>query len=156
MTILLALSKPAKSAVYDNISSNSVIEIRRPLVLLIDDNNEVLRIASVLLKHLGCDILLASSGEQAIQLFSERHQDINLVFIDLILPDINGDIVYKKILEIEPDIKCILASGYPFSEVGTRFQLSSNSDFIQKPYSMQVLKQALTKLESGVEKHGKA
>jgi CheY-like chemotaxis protein len=106
-------------------------------VLIVDDEKNIRDIYSTALKEFGYKIITANSGEEALLIFNENHQSIDLVILDLGMPGMGG---FKCMLEMKktvPDSKIIIASGY--SEVfQTEDMLKSGaSGFIQKPFKLK-------------------
>jgi PAS domain S-box-containing protein len=106
-------------------------------VLIVDDEKNIRDIYSTALKEFGYKIITANSGEDALLIFNENHQSIDLVILDLGMPGMGG---FKCMLEMKktvPDSKIIIASGY--SEVfQTEDMLKSGaSGFIQKPFKLK-------------------
>ncbi|HOO56900.1 MAG TPA: ATP-binding protein [bacterium] len=123
----------------DNLSISEVKEAEHPAggnekILLIDDEDSVLRITEKMLTKAGYDVISASSGIQGIDIFNLNKDDFDLVIIDLIMPEMDGHETYEKIREIKPGIKVVFLSG--FSIDGKHHKLIDNITcaFIQKPF----------------------
>ena len=108
-------------------------------VLLVDDEEVVIDVAGQLLKKLGYHVLEAKSGKEAIQLFLEWCEKIDIVILDMIMPDIGGGEVYDRIKEIDPQVKVLLSSGYSIDGQATDILERGCNSFIQKPFNMTVL-----------------
>ena len=65
-----------------------------------------------MLNELGYEVLLANGGKEAIRVFDENKDRIKLLILDMIMPDLGGDVVYDRIKAVRPDIPVILSSGY--------------------------------------------
>ena len=119
-------------------------------VLLVDDEEIVIDVAGQLLKKLGYDVLEAGGGKEAIQLFSKWYDKIDIVILDMIMPDIGGGEVYDRIKEIDPKVKVLLSSGYSINGEATDILARGCNSFIQKPFNMAVLSQ---KVREVLNKH---
>ena len=108
-------------------------------ILLADDEEIVIDVGGQLLKKLGYNVLEAGSGKEAIQLFGEWFDKIDMVILDMIMPDIGGGEVYDRIKEIDPQVKVLLSSGYSIDGEATDILERGCNSFIQKPFSMTVL-----------------
>ena len=108
-------------------------------VLLVDDEAVVIDVGGQLLKKLGYNVLAAGSGKEAIQLFSEWCDKIDMVILDMIMPDIGGGEVYDRIKGINPQVKVLLSSGYSVDGEATDILERGCNSFIQKPFNMKVL-----------------
>src|SRR5690606_11002082 len=81
-------------------------------VLLIDDEDMILEVGCEILEKLGYSVLKAGSGNEALQLFHEHKNDIDLVILDMIMPEIGGSEVFDRIRAEAPGVKVLLSSGY--------------------------------------------
>ncbi|MFO7972425.1 MAG: PAS domain S-box protein [Desulfobacterales bacterium] len=115
-------------------------------VLLVDDEEIVIDVAGQLLKKLGYHVLEAGSGKEAIQLFGEWCNKIDIVILDMIMPDIGGGEVYDRIKEIDPQVKVLLSSGYSINGQATGILERGCNSFIQKPFNITVLSQKIRKV----------
>jgi two-component system cell cycle sensor histidine kinase/response regulator CckA len=112
----------------------------RKTILVIDDEEMIRDIAHDMLNHLGYDILSAADGENAIELFKNKNQSIDLVLVDLIMPRMNGMVCLQKLKEINKEIPVIVVSG--ISEVSKKravMELGAHG-YLEKPYSIKSLK----------------
>lgn len=119
-------------------------------VLLVDDEEIVIDVAVQLLKKLGYNVIEAGSGKEAIQLFGEWCDKIDMVILDMIMPDIGGGEVYDRIKEIDPQVKVLLSSGYSIDGQATDILERGCNSFIQKPFNMAVLS---NKIREVLNKH---
>jgi len=111
----------------------------RKTILVIDDEEMIRDIAHDLLNHLGYNILLAADGEQAIELFTQKHDSIDLVIVDLIMPRMNGMICLQKLKEINKEVPVIMASGFPdLSKKRLVLEMGARG-YLEKPYSLKTL-----------------
>jgi PAS domain S-box-containing protein len=113
-------------------------------VLVVDDAAEQRGIARGMLSHLGYQASVATSGEHALTQLSEHPCD--LVLLDMIMePGMDGLDTYRKILEIRPDQRAVIASGY--SETGRvkEAQRLGAGGYLKKPYTVEMLAAAVRK-----------
>jgi PAS domain S-box-containing protein len=104
-------------------------------ILLVEDEYLILKAIRRLLKSYGYSIYVAADGEEALEVFARHRDEIDLVLSDVGLPKMSGIDVFKKLKEMDPHIKVVLASG--FFEPDLKFSLHQQGarGFIQKPYS---------------------
>jgi signal transduction histidine kinase/CheY-like chemotaxis protein len=104
-------------------------------ILLIEDEYLILKVIRRLLKSYGYSVYVAADGEEALEVFARHRDEIALVLSDVGLPKMSGIDVFKKLKEMDPHIKVVLASG--FFEPDLKFSLHQigAKGFIQKPYS---------------------
>ena len=109
------------------------------LVLIVDDEQMVLRLADTVLQHYGYEVLTAPNGEAAVRLVRERGHELALVVLDLTMPVMGGEEAFAQIKAAVPDLPVVLSSGYDQREAVHRIGEHSISGFIKKPYSAQEL-----------------
>ena len=118
-------------------------------ILLVDDEELVLNVAGKVLEKLGYTVLKAQSGKKAVEIFIQNKGNIDLVILDIIMPDMGGGEVFDRIREINPRIKILLSSGYSIDGQAREIMQRGCDGFIQKPFKAnelsETLKEILTK-----------
>lgn len=112
-------------------------------VLLVDDEDIVRSIGAQILESFGLNVIVAENGRRAIDVVKERQHEINLILLDMIMPELNGPDCHKKIKEINPSIKVIICSGYAPQEMIDQLSDEGIVDFVQKPFRMDELRRAI-------------
>lgn len=112
-------------------------------ILLVDDEPVVLDVASEMLISMGFDVLLASNGAEALEIFSRRGEEISLVILDLIMPLMDGWKAFKAIKALDPRVKILVTSGYSDDLEAARIVEMGCNGSLQKPFSMRNLREAL-------------
>ncbi|MDU0457794.1 MAG: response regulator [Geobacteraceae bacterium] len=115
-------------------------------VLLVDDEETVRGIGGEMLRELGFEVVTANDGRDALEIFRERN-DINFVILDLTMPHMDGEQCFRELRRLNPDVKVIMSSGYNEQEVTRKFVGKGLAGFIQKPYKLSVLKEAIIKVD---------
>ncbi len=116
-------------------------------VLLVDDEEVVLEVGTKLLEKLGYAVLDAESGRKALELYKENSDKIDIVVLDMVMPDVGGGEAYDKMKEINPNVKVLLSSGYSIEDAGAKEILNRGCDgFIQKPFNMEALSQGIQQI----------
>jgi CheY-like chemotaxis protein len=115
-------------------------------VLFVDDEDMIIEVAGELFEQLGYKVLTAGSGREAIETYEKNKEKIDIVLLDMIMPDMSGGETYDKLKEINPDIKVLLASGYSMIGTATEIMGRGCSGFIQKPFKMKELSQKLREI----------
>jgi len=110
-------------------------------VLLVDDEDMVIDISQQMLEALGYQVLSARSGHEALEIYAKHKDTIDVVVLDMIMPGMSGGVVYDRLKEINPDVRCLLASGYSMNGQATEILERGCSGFIQKPFNMEQLSQ---------------
>jgi len=112
-------------------------------VLLVDDEDIVLETGSGLLKNLGYSVDLAHSGKEAIKTYEENKETIDVVILDMIMPDMGGGETFDRLREISPEIKILLSSGYSIEGQASQILARGCDGFIQKPFNIKKLSHKL-------------
>jgi len=105
-------------------------------VLIVDDEEMVLKVGCAMLEKLGYQVTTAASGEKALEQFREAHGQIDLVVLDMIMPGLSGGDLFDALAEIDPGVKVLLSSGYSLSREAKHILAKGVSGFIQKPYTL--------------------
>jgi CheY-like chemotaxis protein len=106
----------------------------------------IIEVAKALLKQLGYNVLTAGSGKEAIDIYEKNKARIDIVLLDMIMPDMNGGHTYDRMKEIDPDVKVILSSGYSINGQATEILDRGCKGFIQKPFNIKQLSQRLREI----------
>ena len=104
-------------------------------ILVVEDEGSVRKLTKDVLNKYGYTVLTAIDGQEGLDRYAENEDMIDLVLLDLKMPGMSGDMVLKRLLEMKPDIKVIISSGY-ISEDAREGILSKAKEFIRKPYHM--------------------
>ncbi len=116
-------------------------------ILIVEDDQKIARATKGILKHLGCNFLVATSGEEAIQIFREHHdstESIDAALIDITLPGgLDGSQVFQELKKIDPDLVAIATSGYFEDENPQGILEEGFKAAVPKPYSIADLSSAL-------------
>lgn len=108
-------------------------------VLLVEDDHHVREYASTVLNNYGYDVLLASDGAEAEQLFRTNKDKIDLVITDLIMPRMNGMALGERIKLIRNDIPILYISGYTDDHISSNEILETGLNYLQKPFTSKDL-----------------
>ncbi|MBW2106995.1 MAG: response regulator [Deltaproteobacteria bacterium] len=118
----------------------------RGVILLVDDEEIVLDVGVQLLEALGYTVFKAKGGREAVEIYKENKDKINIVLLDIIMPDMSGGQVYERMKEINPDIKVLLSSGYNIEGQATEILERGCDGFIQKPFNMKELSRSIDEI----------
>jgi diguanylate cyclase (GGDEF)-like protein len=148
-----ALIKMADEALYDAKHSGRnaccVYKDQNPnptpavKVLVIDDEEIVLVTVTKMLERLGYDVLAARSGREATELLQKHPEKIDMVILDMVMPDMNPEQVLAAIRSGHADAKILLSSGYSLDGGGSHQLLDRTDGFLQKPYQLAELSKAV-------------
>ena len=109
------------------------------VLLIVDDDTDVLRILTMMLRSAGYRVIEASSPAEALKLVSDVIDQIDLVITDMIMPGMNGKSLASKLKTLRSDIKVLFISGYGDDVMKTLNIDLTNCHFAQKPLDFAVL-----------------
>ena len=125
------------------IGASEQTTIKSGTILLVDDEKMILDIGGKVLNRLGYHVLRAAGGKEALQVYKEHKDKIDLVILDMKMPDMGGSEVYDRIKGMDPGVRVLLASGYS-TDSHVRELLGRGCDgFIEKPYSREELSKTI-------------
>ena len=115
-------------------------------ILLVEDDKGVLDFAFSVLEELGYNVYRASNGKKALELAKEKNIRFDLLFTDLIMPEMNGKELATALKKLDPEILIIYTSGYTDNHILHSGVLDKGINFIQKPYSIQTFAQKVREI----------
>ena len=92
-----------------------------------------------MLEIFGYAVLEAKNGREAVEIYKANKDKIDLVLLDMIMPDMGGGEAYDRMKEINPNVKVLLSSGYSIEGQATEILEQGCDAFIQKPFDMAEL-----------------
>jgi PAS domain S-box-containing protein len=105
-------------------------------LLVVDDEESVLKVAQLMLEKLGYHVLTATSAKEAIRVFTGNKEGIHMVILDMIMPDMGGGALYEKLKALDPGLRALLSSGYSLDGQATEILRQGCNGFIQKPFGV--------------------
>ena len=135
-TILLPATTeplPVKSRRIEELKSG------KETIMVVDDEAPVLDVAVQMLECLGYQVIAAAEGKIALDVFGRDHKNIDMVILDMIMPEMQGREVFHRIQHIHPGCKVLLSSGYSIDGEAEEILNLGALGFIQKPFSLAYL-----------------
>jgi two-component system, cell cycle sensor histidine kinase and response regulator CckA len=112
-------------------------------VLVVDDDQIVLRAVATALRSLGYEAIEAGSGDEAIARYRRDHADIRAVVLDMVMPGMSGRATYAAMRAVDPEVAVLLMSGYAMNEDVQALLDQGVRGFVMKPYSTEMLARSL-------------
>ena len=106
-------------------------------ILVVDDEAPVRNILKMSLEHLGYSVAVAASGPEALEVCSNQHFD--LVLLDMVMPEMGGEIVFEKLQEISPGLRVLIISGFAAESAIRKVLSGGGKGFLQKPFTIEEL-----------------
>ncbi|MGO9568526.1 MAG: response regulator, partial [Desulfomonilaceae bacterium] len=115
-------------------------------ILLVDDDDRIRDVAQQMIEMGGYKVLVASSGEEALEMYASHGEDIALVILDLIMPGMGGKRCLQELLRINPNAKILVASGYSSNGLAIDKEEEGARGFLNKPYDAKDILAAIRKV----------
>ncbi|MFK7992485.1 MAG: response regulator [Sandaracinaceae bacterium] len=119
-------------------------------VLVVDNEEMVRTLVAEVVSGLGLTVLTAADGAEAVEMFSERHDEIDCVLLDSRMPNMSGQETFEVLWRTRPGIPVILCSGFTEDAVVEDMTKRGLAGFLQKPYRIGVLTERLREILSEV------
>lgn len=108
-------------------------------ILVVDDEELVRTTATALLEALGYSTLIAENGRKAVEIYAREHETIDLVLLDMMMPEMNGTDCFLALRELIPQVRVILSSGFSPDAELDKLKGMGLAGFIPKPYQLNEL-----------------
>ena len=143
-------------AVRSTEKTEQLVEIEKPdfergeeTILIVDDEEAIRDLGSIILAHQGYRILLAASGEEALATYADKWADIDLVILDISMPGMGGHNCLQELLKINPAAKAIISSGYSLSGKLNDIIHQGASGFVPKPFTKSEILKTVRQILDG-------
>ena len=122
-----------------NKQQEHVIQKGHQTILLVEDEPGILKLCKLILERNGYTVLAFENAADALQMAERYHETIDLLITDVMMPEMNGSELSKKLLATRPDLQILFISGYTADIIAHNTILDSKINFIQKPFSPKAL-----------------
>ncbi|MDD9302450.1 MAG: response regulator [Desulfobacter sp.] len=133
-SIILPLAEPVEN--QDLPSAQEKLVLGNESILLVDDEQRILTVGREICKALGYKVITADSGKEALKIYAEKQDHINIVVLDMIMPEMNGLETFIALKKMNPDIKVLLSTGYAIDQKAHEMLRQGCKGYILKPYSV--------------------
>ncbi len=120
-------------------------------ILLIDDEELVLELASEILTFLGHQVVALNSGRAGLDYFKAHQQEIDLIIVDLLMPDMNGKECYEAIRQIDSSIPVIISTGISDAAEKESLKHLNVFAFLEKPYSVPQIEKIVNRVSKAAK-----
>jgi signal transduction histidine kinase/CheY-like chemotaxis protein len=133
-----------KKAVEDRHYKNAIAPIHgRGTLLIVDDEDDIRDFFKIAMSDLGYSVLEASNGKEALKIYNENKSSIDLIILDLIMPEMGGKEALIKLKEINPNIKVLISTGYGDDGIVKDLADKNIVGFIYKPFNIVKLSETI-------------
>ncbi|MCK5281707.1 MAG: response regulator [Cyclobacteriaceae bacterium] len=132
--------------VRNKIKAVDDIKQKEGLIMIVDDEEIILSMLKRMIKILGYSTIITKNGQEAIEIYKERFNEIKLVIIDMQMPIIGGKEAFIKMKEINPNIVALLSTGYGHNERAQEILDLGAKDLLLKPYKIEEIREKIDKM----------
>ena len=108
----IGIPTTSETVTGDHAAAQASSESGSGCILIVDDEDIVLKTVDEILRSLGYKTKIATNGREAMAVYTEHHAAINLVILDMIMPELSGEETFRELKKINPQIRAIISSGY--------------------------------------------
>lgn len=130
------LPKSKKEIQVNNEASLLTSRPPQGVILLVDDDENIRDTAMELLEDRGFTVLEACDGEEALQVYTDKSKEIDIVVLDMVMPKMGGNEAFDKLIEINPKVKVLLSTGYSLEGQASDIVNKGCAGYIQKPFNI--------------------
>lgn len=135
------------------VDSTAQVKSGRGTILIVDDEGVMRATAAAILEDLGYQVLLAENGRHGIEVFRNQYKAVDLVLLDMIMPEMNGRDCFVEMKKIDPGARIVLSSGFTQNDDLTELRAAGLAGFIRKPYRSTTLSRTIAAVLNGTENH---
>lgn len=121
-------------------------------ILIVDDQETIWDFLIEALQELGYSVLLAENGLDAVEIYRNNPEEVDLVLLDMIMPKMGGHKTFVQIREIDPEAKILLSSGYVSQEEVADLLEQGAAGFLPKPHRLPLMAQEFRRILDGKKK----
>jgi len=118
----------------------------RETILLVDDEEMIADIGKRMLEKLGYRVLLAESGINALNVYENHRDSIDMIILDMIMPGMGGSETFDRLKAMEPSVRVLLSSGYSLNGQASQIMKRGCNGFIQKPFNIEQISKTIRKI----------
>lgn len=115
-------------------------------ILVVDDEPEVRKLVSAMVRQFGYAALTADSGEHAMTLYRRKNEPIALLIADVVAPGMSGPMLADKLTALQPGLPVLYISGYDDTHIVQKYIVEKGHALLAKPFTMEDLKSKMEEL----------
>ena len=129
--------------IADEETANQAVVHSHETILLIDDEETILKVGKEMMEALGYRVYTALGGEEALKIYRDRQEKIDLAILDMVMPSMSGGETFDRLKAINQSLKVILSSGFSMNDQISRIIERGCDSFMQKPFNIKELSQKI-------------
>ena len=133
--IFPARGRSVEPGAHSPSEDHAPVAMEKTRILVVDDEEGLRSLMAIALEEAGCTVFQAADGEEGLAQFRRHERELDMVVLDLTMPRMNGDEVFRRIRASRPDTPIILCSGYTKEDISRQFDGLGLSGFIEKPFT---------------------
>jgi two-component system, cell cycle sensor histidine kinase and response regulator CckA len=133
----------SKKAIADEETVNQAVVHSHETILLIDDEETILKVGKEMMEALGYRVYTALGGEEALKIYRDRQDKIDLAILDMVMPAMSGGETFDRLKAVNQSLKVILSSGFSMNDQISRILERGCDSFMQKPFNIKELSQKI-------------
>ncbi|HRI88592.1 MAG TPA: response regulator, partial [Candidatus Hydrogenedentes bacterium] len=139
------LPSAGQTIVQPKPENGTLVKRDRETIMVVDDEQLLRAVLQDILEMSGYDVVQASTGEEAIEVYSERGNEISVVIMDIVMPGMGGARALEELWKINPKLRCIVSSGFGGESIAEKHD-SQFLRFVPKPFSTTNVTSAIVDL----------
>jgi two-component system, cell cycle sensor histidine kinase and response regulator CckA len=145
-TFTIYLPATEKEAIVAEKRATTEVLTGTETIMVVDDEKASREAGKAFLESLGYRVYVAGSGQEAMAVYMEKRNEIDLVLLDMIMPGISGGETFDRLREINPDVRVLLCSGYSIKGEAQKILERGSKGFLQKPFKLEELSWKIRKV----------
>ncbi|MFZ4855223.1 MAG: PAS domain S-box protein [Desulfuromonadaceae bacterium] len=137
--VYLPIVAVASASGSEKIISGMEVSTGTETIMIAEDNDDLRDFMGNILTKLGYRVIVANNGQEAVDLFRDNMDTIQLIIMDMIMPNKSGKMAYDEILQLKPGTRALFSSGYSAKIIQQQGELGEYAEFISKPVQPAVL-----------------
>jgi PAS domain S-box-containing protein len=143
---LVLPNAPAPDNQFDFKNEDKDLNIKSIKVLLVDDEPLILKYSHELIASLGVSVISTQDTDEAISLYIDQWKNIDIVVLDIVMPKMDGMLLFREMKKINPDIRAIVTTGYALDSRISELLASGRHNLLKKPYTRDDIAEAIAGL----------
>jgi CheY-like chemotaxis protein len=121
-------------------------QVTKDPILVVDDEPEIRKLVSAMVRQFGYEVMTADSGEHALTLHKNHKGPIAMLITDVVAPGMSGPMLADKLTALQPNLKVLYISGYDNTHVVQKYVVEKGHALLAKPFTVAELQQKMAEM----------